>query len=158
MEADFLDELPLARRSQSQRILHAAVTCAVVVGTAVFLLRDYLPALLFRVGAPAAPSHTAIPLPPLPVFSDWRVAYVGRGGRLRAITVDGKTDVSGIALPGLDTQPGLNIGRASASPNGRLIAYPSADGLTLGNLIAPPGSSDALVMLPRECSQSALVA
>jgi hypothetical protein len=107
-------------------------------------------ALLLLVGcapsATIAPTPTATPTTPvtvLPAFADWRVAYLGLDGTLHAVSLDGKTGVAGPKLTGLD-QPGLNIGEAHASPDGRFIAYPNDTGMTVVALAGALASSDPL--------------
>ncbi len=78
----------------------------------------------------------------LPAFADWRVAYLGQDGRLHAVSLDSKKDVAGAQMPGLD-HAGLNRGEAHASPDGRLVAYPDDNGMTLVDLTARLGSSQA---------------
>jgi hypothetical protein len=76
----------------------------------------------------------------LPHFSDWRVAYLGLDGVVHAVTLDGKTDVKGPALPDL-TMTGLNVNSAGVGPDGKLLAY-GADYLNLVDLTGqtPPRS------------------
>ncbi|HEX9039019.1 MAG TPA: hypothetical protein VF808_18700 [Ktedonobacterales bacterium] len=64
---------------------------------------------------------------PLPRFSDWRVAYIGPDGRLRAVTLDGKSTAVGLALP-IRGFTGSGVFAAGVSPDGARLAYLS-DGL-----------------------------
>lgn len=83
---------------------------------------------------------TATPSPgPLPRFSDWRAAYLGSDGQVHAVTLDGKTDVAGPALPNLGID-GLAVSSEGFNPNGYLLAYQTAV-LTIAN-VATATSSD----------------
>lgn len=68
-----------------------------------------------------AQTPTAAPQP-LPHFSDWRVAYLGADGVVHAVSLDGRTDVNGPALPDL-TSYGLNFTSAGIAPDGKTLAY-----------------------------------
>lgn len=69
---------------------------------------------------------------PLPAFADWRLAYSGKDGRLRAVSLDGKRDSAGSALafPGFD---GTGVWTAGAAPDGKRLAYLSNGKLTIIN-------------------------
>jgi WD40-like Beta Propeller Repeat len=69
---------------------------------------------------PSTPTPSAGHL--LPTFSDWRAAYLAADGLLHVITLDGKTDLAGPQLPGMDSY-GLIFASAGISPNGHLLAY-----------------------------------
>src|SRR5262249_45182808 len=74
----------------------------------------------------AARANPATPTPvkgrPLPAITDWRAAYLGSDGVLHAVTLDGKTDLAGPQLPGMDSY-GLNFASAGIAPNGHSLAY-----------------------------------
>jgi hypothetical protein len=58
----------------------------------------------------------------LPAFSDWRAAYLDARGSLHAVSSDGKTDVVGPKLAGLNAN-GTGVVAAGFSPDGHLLAY-----------------------------------
>jgi Tol biopolymer transport system component len=62
----------------------------------------------------------------LPHFSDWRAVYLAPDGRTHIVTLDGKSDLSGPALPDL-TSSGLIISSAGVGPDGKLLAYGTGD-------------------------------
>lgn len=68
------------------------------------------------------PTLTPVGGQPLPAFADWRAAYFGADGVLHAVTLDGKTDLAGPRLPGLE-MAGLNFASAGVSPDGHTLAY-----------------------------------
>jgi hypothetical protein len=92
-------------------------------------------------------ASTATPGGILPAFSDWRVAYLGQDGTVHAVAVDGKQEADGVQLSGLD-QPGLNLGEAQASPDGRMLAYPDASGMTVIALSGTATTGEALRHIP----------
>ncbi len=65
---------------------------------------------------------TTQPNDALPRFSDWRAAYLGSDGRIHAVSLDGKIDVTGSILPDL-TSPDLDFASGGFSPDGHLLAY-----------------------------------
>lgn len=58
----------------------------------------------------------------LPHFSDWRAVYLAPDGRAHIVSLDGKSDLAGPALPDL-TSNGLVVSSAGVGPNGKLLAY-----------------------------------
>lgn len=71
------------------------------------------------------PAATAQPSDALPAFADWRAAYIDSAAGVHAVTLDGKTDVTGLSLPDL-TAPDLNFpAGGKISPDGHLVAYAS---------------------------------
>jgi hypothetical protein len=78
--------------------------------------------------ASSSPSPTRTPSPSsFPAFHDWRAAYYAPDGHLHAVTLDGKTDLTGPAFPEFSFFYGNNghdlIWTAGASPDGHFIAY-----------------------------------
>jgi hypothetical protein len=67
--------------------------------------------------------------PPLPSFSDWRVAYIGPDQHLHAVSLDGKTDVAGMTTP-VSGFNGTGVWPAGTSPDGKHLAY-YGSGLTV---------------------------
>jgi len=79
---------------------------------------------------------TTQPSDALPHFSDWRVAYLGSDGNVHAVSLDGKTDVAGPALPDLNPRAyGTVLTSESVSPNGHMIAYDAMGGVDVVNLV-----------------------
>ncbi|HEX9056174.1 MAG TPA: hypothetical protein VF818_01460 [Ktedonobacterales bacterium] len=72
---------------------------------------------------------------PLPAFSDWRVAYIGMDGRLHAVSLGGRNDNAGSALP-FTGEPGLGVFVPGTSPDGKHLAYFSNLQLTLVNIVS----------------------
>lgn len=61
---------------------------------------------------------------PLPAFSDWRVAYIGADLRVHAVSLDGQTDVVGMALPlSVNGAYGTGVWAAGTSLDGKHLAY-----------------------------------
>jgi hypothetical protein len=72
-------------------------------------------------------TSTAIRLPGLPAFSDWRIAYLDATLNVHAVSVDGTSDVTGgPSLSGL-SRPGWNVPPAEISPDGHLLSYLALD-------------------------------
>jgi hypothetical protein len=120
------------------------------VALVAYVERAQLNALLHRKPTPIT-TVTNTPSLVLPAFSDWRVAYVGQGGGLHAVSLDGKTDVTGIGLPALTATnasgtpvTGATLGAESASPDGRYLAYDGSSGSVLVHLTAHQGAQDAI--------------
>jgi WD40 repeat protein len=80
------------------------------------------------------PKHpTLTPTPTgLPAFADWRAAYLSSDGFVHVVTLDGKTDLTGPALPPFKSG-GQILASAGASPDGHLLAYNSTD-LVIANV------------------------
>lgn len=102
-----------------------AVVCAIV-----FALAGCAGTKASTSATPTATAHPTLPTAattptiassPLPVFSDWRAAYLGADGNLHAVSLDGKTDVAGPQLEGLN--PTYLANTSGFSPNGHLMAY-----------------------------------
>jgi hypothetical protein len=62
----------------------------------------------------------------LPHFSDWRAVYRAPDGRPHIVSLDGKIDLAGPALPDL-TSYGLVVTNAGVGPDGKLLAYGATD-------------------------------
>jgi hypothetical protein len=62
------------------------------------------------------PTATARPIVSLPLFSDWRIAYLNDYGVLHALSLDVKTDLEGPSL-------GSGVRAVTISPDGHTIAY-----------------------------------
>jgi hypothetical protein len=60
-------------------------------------------------------------------------------GNLHAVTLDGKTDVTGPTLPGMDFN-GLGFASAGMAPNGQLLAYDAHAGLSILDIFADRSS------------------
>jgi hypothetical protein len=84
--------------------------------------------------------------PPLPSFSDWRVAYISADQRLHAVSLDGKTDVEGMTAP-ISGYPGRGVWSAGTSPDGRQLAYYIGGSGWLNVLDAPSGSRASFFIL-----------
>ncbi len=102
-----------------------------------------------RRGKPAPATPTAAPAPPtsaaLPAFADWRAAYLAGDGSVHVVTLDGKTNLSGPALPPF-TINGLSLASAGASPDGHLLAY-SSPSVVIANVVgAGRGASTRAVV------------
>ncbi|MGH2503097.1 MAG: hypothetical protein ACRDID_11335, partial [Ktedonobacterales bacterium] len=85
---------------------------------------------------------TATVVPAFPSFSDWRIAYINQDGRLHAVSLDGKRDSVGSALPFAGVA-GDAVWAAGVSPDGQRLAYLSDNALTIvdaatGDLRASP--------------------
>jgi WD40 repeat protein len=65
---------------------------------------------------PMPVSPTATPYAMLPLFSDWRIAYLTDAGTLHAYALDGTSDLAGPRL-------GFITGTPTLSPDGRTLAY-----------------------------------
>jgi hypothetical protein len=97
----------------------------------------------------AHPTATAIastitPIPTaFPAFHDWRVAYVSSNDYFHAVTLDGKTDVTGARFPGFENGTGA-VFSAGASPDGHYIAYMEGVTLAIYDVRAQTPPADAL--------------
>lgn len=73
-----------------------------------------------------------------PAFSDWRVVYMGADARAHAVTLNGKTDVTGPALPFAPTGTPLIFGggidNAGFGPDGHTLAYVGPQGFIITDL------------------------
>ena len=83
--------------------------------------------------APTATIAANTLAPPLPAFSDWRVAYLDEDTRLHVISSDGKTQLIGPSMP-IRGALGPIQGPAVASPDGRNLAYPTLYGAVITQL------------------------
>lgn len=82
-----------------------------------------------------APSDTPPPnLSPraLPAFHDWRATYIGQDGTLRAVSLNGKHDDAGSALP-IAGYAGQGVFAAGSDPTDALLAYFSDGRLSVVN-------------------------
>ena len=126
---------PSARTPHTRRRLMGLVAGIALFATlAVALFHDRLPTLLSisaQGRSTAAPQTT--PPPPLPAFSDWRVAYVGEDDRLRIVSLDGKTDLAGPYVPSRD-HLGEAHGGVATAPDGHSLAYPTSLGVVVARL------------------------
>jgi hypothetical protein len=80
--------------------------------------------------APTATIATTTLAPPLPAFSDWRVAYLGEDTLLHIVSIDGKTQLTGPSMP-MRGALGAIQGLAAASPDGRNLAYTTLNGAVI---------------------------
>lgn len=71
---------------------------------------------------PAASDEAPATGAPLPIFTDWRIAYIGQDSHLHVIALDGTHDSTGVAAP-VYGAPGSAIYTAGATPDGRRLAY-----------------------------------
>ena len=120
---------PLTRR----RLMGFVAGIALFATLGVTLFHDRLPTLLSMSAqerSPAAPQATP---PPLPAFSDWRVAYIGEDGRLRIVSLDGKVDLAGPYVPSRD-HLGEAHGGVAMAPDGHSLAYPTSLGVVVARL------------------------
>jgi hypothetical protein len=92
------------------------------------------------ISTPTRSQSTSTPAGTLPHFSDWRAVYLGPDGKAHIVTLDGKVDLAGPALPDL-TSNGLHVAGAGVGPDGKLLTY-GADYLNLIDLTGrtPPRS------------------
>ncbi len=106
---------------------------ALLATLGITLFHDRLPTLLSMTAqgrSTVAPQATP---PPLPAFSDWRVAYIGEDGRLRIVSLDGKTDLAGPYVPSRD-HLGEAHGGVATAPDGHSLAYPTSLGVVVARL------------------------
>jgi len=109
----------IIRSMVRSRLIWALAGCSALILAMVVVACNSLSA---RKPSPATPETTAQTTNALPVFSDWRAAYLGNDGRVHVVTLDGKTDVTGPELPDL-TSDGLTFSSGGSSPNGHLLVY-----------------------------------
>ncbi|HEY7022234.1 MAG TPA: hypothetical protein VH349_14035 [Ktedonobacterales bacterium] len=126
----------------------AVITALTILGIALF--HDYLPTAPPSSGqtnisvtlgseeptwtlAPTATIALNTLAPPLPAFSDWRVAYLDEDTRLHIVSTDGKTQLTGPSMP-IRGALGAIQGLAAVSPDGRNLAYPTANGAVIAQL------------------------
>lgn len=89
---------------------------------------------------PTRPTLTPTPAG-LPAFADWRAAYLSLEGSVHAVTLDGKSDLVGPALPPFKINS-LSLASAGASPDGRLLAY-AAPSVVIANVAGSGGGASA---------------
>jgi hypothetical protein len=120
----------------------AGIALLAVLGVALF--HDRLPttpasSAQVRSTATPEPTWTVAPTPtlalttlapPLPTFSDWRVAYLGEDTLLHIVSSDGKTQLTGPSMP-MRGPLGAIQGLAAASPDGRGLAYTTINGAVI---------------------------
>ncbi len=83
--------------------------------------------------SPSTMHTTTRTMSTFPAFSDWRMAYVASDGHIHAISLDGKTDVTGPAVTSdlMDTNTIDTVFASSGiSPDGHSLVYYAPDGLT----------------------------
>ncbi len=117
-----------------RRVMGWMVGIALLIALAGTLFHDRLPAFLSMTAqerSTAAPQAT--PPPPLPAFSDWRVAYIGEDDRLRIVSLDGRTDLAGPYVPSRD-HLGEAHGGVATAPDGHSLAYPTSLGVVVARL------------------------
>jgi hypothetical protein len=137
-------------RLMRPRLLGIVVGIALLAVLAIALFRDYLPTAPPSSGqsnirttldaeeptwtlAPTATIALNSLAPPLPAFSGWRVAYLDEDTRLHIVSTDGKTQLTGPSMP-IRGALGAIQGLAAASPDGRNLAYPAANGAVIARL------------------------
>jgi hypothetical protein len=126
---------PGARTPRTRRRLMgfvAGIALFAVLGVALF--HDRLPSLLsMSAQGSSTAALQATPPPPLPAFSDWRVAYIGEDARLHIVSLDGKTDLAGPYVPSRD-HLGEAHGGVATAPDGHSLAYPTSLGVVVAHL------------------------
>jgi hypothetical protein len=120
---------PLTRR----RLMGYVAGIALFAVLGVTLFHDRLPTLLSMSAQGRSTVATQAPPPPIPAFSDWRVAYIGKDARLHIVSLDGKTDLSGPYVPSRDHLGEAHGGMATA-PDGHSLAYPTSLGVVVARL------------------------
>lgn len=80
----------------------------------------------------SAPTITSATSATLPTFSDWRAAYMDAAAHLHAVSLDGKTNLTGPSLSLSD----LATKYASISPDGHMLAYTGAQGIVTRDITA----------------------
>ncbi len=106
------------------------------------------PRSTWGVGTPipiSTPTSTIVSGPPLPPFTDWRVAYIGADQRLHAVSLDGKTDVAGASAP-ISGPMYTGVWSAGTSPDGKHLAYYGSGGAWLTVLDAASGMRASFFM------------
>src|SRR5262249_34945816 len=125
--------LPDARRPRTRRRLMGFVAgFALLALLGIALFHDRLPTLLSMSAQERSPAAPQTP-PPLPAFSDWRVAYIGEDTRLHIVSLDGKTDLAGPYVPSRD-HLGEAHGGVATAPDGHSLAYPTSLGVVVARL------------------------
>jgi hypothetical protein len=119
---------PLTRR----RLMGFVAGIALFAALGVTLFHDRLPTLLSMSAQERSPAAPLAP-PPLPAFSDWRVAYIGEDTRLHIVSLDGKTDLAGPYVPSRD-HLGEAHGGVAVAPDGHRLAYPTSLGVVVARL------------------------
>jgi WD40 repeat protein len=120
---------PLTRR----RLMGYVAGIALFAVLGVTLFQDRLPTLLSMSAQGRSTVATQAPPPPIPAFSDWRVAYIGKDARLHIVSLDGKTDLSGPYVPSRHHLGEAHGGMATA-PDGHSLAYPTSLGVVVARL------------------------
>lgn len=80
---------------------------------------------------------------PLPSFTDWRVAYIGADSRIHAVSLNGRSDAAGSAVP-IQGMNGEGVWTAGSSPDGRHLAFFSPSALTVINVSSGVRQTTAL--------------
>lgn len=113
--------------SKLSRRVSLAASVVLLVATVVLLASgcDSGPGL-------ATARATTTPLAGLPQFSDWRVIYVDYSGRIHAISLDGKQDVTGGVM--LTGSGHAVIAGPSVSPDGHWMAVGCGAGVCIDDL------------------------
>ncbi|HEX3273124.1 MAG TPA: hypothetical protein VHR15_20930 [Ktedonobacterales bacterium] len=130
--APFTPDAP--RLHTRRRLMGLVAGIALLAALGVALFHDRLPTLLgMSAEERSAAPLQATPPPPLPAFSDWRVAYIGEDARLHIVSLDGKTDLAGPYIPSRD-HLGEAHGGVATSPDGHSLAYPTSLGVVVARL------------------------
>jgi hypothetical protein len=120
---------PLTRR----RLMGFVAGFALLAMLGIALFHDRLPALVSMSAQGSSPAAPQTPPPPLPAFSDWRVAYIGEDARLHIVSLNGKTDLAGPYVPSRD-HLGEAHGGVATAPDGHRLAYPTSLGVVVARL------------------------
>jgi hypothetical protein len=120
---------PLTRR----RLMGFVTGIALLAMLGIALFHDRLPTLLDMSAQERSPAAPQASPPPLPAFSDWRVAYIGEDTRLHIVSLNGKTDLAGPYVPSRD-HLGEAHGGAATAPDGHSLAYPTSLGVVVVRL------------------------
>jgi hypothetical protein len=125
---------PDARTPYTLRRLLGWVTgIALLTTLGIALFHDRLPTLLGMSAEERSTAALQATPPPLPAFSDWRVAYIGEDARLHIVSLDGKTDLAGPYVPSRD-HLGEAHGGVATAPDGHSLAYPTSLGVVVARL------------------------
>ena len=116
----------------------------------------------------ASPTATAVPVPVfnLPIFSDWRAAYIAADGKVHVTALDGSGDITGPAMSvnASDTASAIStyqsgsvaVQAVTISPDGHTLAYINQPPQPAGAGIAPPTGPIEIVSLTGSASAQAL--
>lgn len=122
-------------RHVGRRLEIALLACAVLLTLGCAPRR--LGASALRATSSGTSTPALDPGAPVPAFHEWRAAYLGQDGHLHFVTLDGKSDLAGPRLPGMDSrQPDLGLWNGGISPDGRSLAFTTTE-LAIIDLAAP---------------------